>query len=83
MVQKIIKVGNSLGITLPKEFVNQVKLSAGQTVVTSIDADSGILQVKTKTENNALKTSLSPDFVKRVDNFIDRYKPALKKLAKL
>ena len=85
MVQKIIKVGNSLGITLPKDFVRQSGLSAGQTVVTNIDIDTGTLQIQTKTNtvDELLKTSLSPQFVKRVDGFIKRHKPTLEKLAKL
>ena len=85
MNQKVIKVGNSLGITLPKAFVNQKKLSAGQIITTSIDSTTGILKVKpkSKTADKVLKASLSPDFVDRVDSFINRYKPALKKLSKL
>ena len=85
MVQKIIRVGNSLGITLPKDFVKQSGLSAGQTVVTNINNDTGTLQVQTKngSEDKLLRSKLSPQFVKRVDSFIKQHKPALDKLAKL
>ncbi|MBT7553197.1 AbrB/MazE/SpoVT family DNA-binding domain-containing protein [bacterium] len=85
MTQKIIKVGNSLGITLPKEFVKQANLSTGHTVTTAIEANTGVLKVQTNIKNSdkLIKSSLSPQFVKRVDSFIKRHKPALEKLARL
>ena len=85
MLQKIIKVGNSLGITLPREFVKQSNLMAGQKVTTSTDATTGILQLQTKDKSSdkLLRASLSPEFIKRVDSFIKQHKPALEKLSKI
>jgi len=84
MVQKIIKIGNSLGVTLPKEYIRQTKISAGQEITTKIK-DNGVFEIAAKPNkaDHLLTSSLSSSYVNRVDKFIKHYRPALVQLAKL
>ncbi len=51
--QKIIKVGNSLAVTLDKQFIDQSGLRAGDNVVMRYDetAPSAVLSIKDRGEN--------------------------------
>lgn len=81
MIQKIIKVGNSAAVTIPKEFLKNTHLHIGDEVAVEANAIINMLIVKSKTEEN--KTYLTPEFKKWLDDFIVSYKPILKKLAHL
>lgn len=84
MMQKVIKIGNSLGMTLPAEYIRKAKISAGQKIETKV-RDDGTFEVLAKTSqaDKALTASLSSIYLDRVDKFIKRYQPALTQLAKL
>ena len=41
MKRKLVKVGNSLAVTLPRELVKELGLKAGQEVETTIDQRNG------------------------------------------
>ena len=41
--QKIIKIGNSLGVTLPSKFIKKLSLKAGDTVKLVYHDDSSLL----------------------------------------
>ncbi|MFV1917646.1 MAG: AbrB/MazE/SpoVT family DNA-binding domain-containing protein [Patescibacteria group bacterium] len=44
MLQKVIRVGNSLGVTLPKEYVRSRKIKAGQKVnVNAIPGEEALI----------------------------------------
>jgi len=78
MEQKVIKVGNSLAVTLPKQFVEESKVQAGQKVFVDADAKLDTVHISTKLAS----PRLTPEFKTWLESFNSRYKEALKELAK-
>lgn len=70
MIQKIIKVGNSLAVTIPKTIVKEQKLKQGESVELDIQ--------KTK----KARVKITPEFINWVDKYIESNRPALEELAK-
>lgn len=69
----IRKIGNSEGIIIPKEVLEQLGLKAGDQM--EVNVGNGELQLK----------AVDEDFVRQVEHaekFMERYKVALQKLAK-
>ncbi|OGD63579.1 hypothetical protein A2160_01755 [Candidatus Beckwithbacteria bacterium RBG_13_42_9] len=79
MLQKIIKVGNSLAVTLPKYFVTERRLKAGDNVFVEADAKIDLLQVRTKAN---IFPSLTTEFKGWLDQVTNRYSSTIKELAK-
>lgn len=77
MLQKVIQIGNSLGFTIPKSFAKYYGIKAGETML--VEATMDTLTIVPKTRGT---TGLTPEFVKSVNDFIKKYKPALEELAK-
>ena len=70
MVQKIIRVGNSVAVTIPKKTMEEKNLNVGDSV--NIEIDSA---------KNPKKTTITPEFKKWVDKYIEDNRPALEELA--
>jgi putative addiction module antidote len=71
---KLRKVGNSLGVVLPKEALAHLKVEEGQSVYLTETTDGGYRV-----------TSGSPDFARKmavVESLSRRYRNALRELAK-
>lgn len=81
MTQKIIKVGNSVALTLPKEFVQEANLHEGD--VMEVETNANLKVFFARPQNGGTKTSLTPEFKDWLDNFIKEYKPVLDELAHL
>lgn len=79
MLQKIIQVGNSLAITIPKDFAQRAKLRRGDEVAVETDAVSKTFLVKPK--HLADKTSLTPEFFEWLDEISKKYRKAIIELA--
>lgn len=79
MEQTVIKVGNSLAVTLPSSFVKERKVKAGQKVFVEADAFVDLVQVRTKDAGHKI---LTPEFYDWLKKFNKRYKTALSELAK-
>ena len=45
MLQKVIKVGNSVAITLPKDFLDNAKVKAGDRVHVEVDKSTDVMIV--------------------------------------
>ena len=71
MIQKIIRVGNSVAVTIPKKVLEEKNLKVGQ--LAEVD-----VQPVTKTR----KITLTPSFLKWVDDYIEKNRPALEELAR-
>ncbi len=68
MVQKVIKIGSSLGVTIPKKQLDELGISAGDEVKLTIEAvDSDNKQEK---------------LMQEYDKFVAQYGQTLKNLAK-
>lgn len=79
--QKIIKVGNSLAITLPASFVKEGNIKAGAEVIVEQNAQYQTLYVKPATAKNT-KSKLTPEFFDWLDQFTKKNHKLLKELAK-
>ena len=81
MLRKVFKTGNSIVVSLPKEALATLNISEGTDVNISIDHVNK--QVIIKPMINSLKAhGITEEFSKQVDEFIERYRPALDELAK-
>lgn len=81
MLQKVIRVGNSYAVTIPKGFADEVKLKAGQKVKVDEDIELETLTVQ-PVRSNLKQGSLTPEFLTWLKKFNAKYKGALKELAK-
>jgi len=77
MEQKVIRVGNSLGVTLPSDFVKSRKIKAGQKVYVEADADLDILQLRT-----GGMASFTPEFKQWLDKIASKYEDVIRELAR-
>lgn len=78
MLQKVIKVGNSVAITLPKDFLNNTKIKAGDRLHVDVDKSTDVMMVSTK--ENPLK-GFSADITQWTAKFIKNNLQALEELA--
>ena len=81
MLQKVIRVGNSYAVTIPRGFINEVKLKAGQKVRVEEDLDLETLTVQ-PLRANLKQGNLTPEFLTWLKKFNAKYKDALRELAK-
>ena len=75
MPQKVIRVGNSLGITIPPEFAQAYGLNHGSIVEIRPVENGLLLQPAT------INTDLDPKHKANVNDLIRRYRPVLDALA--
>jgi len=75
MLQKVIKVGNSLGVTLPREFVVKNKIKRGTLVSAAFSTP-----VSEASKYEMVADGEFTELIKEVDS---RYGPALEELADL
>lgn len=78
MEQTVMQVGNSLAVTLPRQFVNGKKIKAGQKVIVDADLDLSMVQIRTK---NSKAPKVTPEFKQWLDKFNARYNKGLAELA--
>ncbi len=79
MQQKIIKVGNSLAVTIPKSFLTKHNLKAGDTLVINSQKDQPVISLFAS--EKAAAKYVPGEFVDMVDKFTHKNLPLLKKLA--
>ncbi|OGG66606.1 hypothetical protein A3C21_02870 [Candidatus Kaiserbacteria bacterium RIFCSPHIGHO2_02_FULL_59_21] len=75
MIQKILKIGSSIGITIPKNTAEELGLSAGDTVEFTVNKRQKQILVQPI-------ASFDAELVSWTKQFIERYRPALEALAK-
>lgn len=80
MTQKIIKVGNSMAVTIPKEYVAKLQLVAGQPIRVELSEKEQLIQINPHMEKNH---KLNPEFVRWADHFIEENIDLFKELARL
>ena len=78
MEQKIIQIGNSVGIILPQIIRQQLRLNIGDKILISKTGDRLILS-QSKKEN---AKGVNAKFVKIVDEFMEEHKDVLEELAR-
>lgn len=79
--QKVIKVGNSLAITLPAPFVRDGNINAGDELYIEHNADHKTLYVRP--EKGQVGDGLTPEFFEWLDEISEEYEDTIKALAKV
>lgn len=74
MSQKILKIGSSIGITIPKKTAEELGLSAGDTVEFIVNKEQKQIIVQPM-------QSVDLELVDWTKKFIERYRPVLEALA--
>lgn len=78
MMQKLIQIGNSVGIIIPQVFRNEAGLKPGDKVEVRLKGNDVVLS-RSKKE---LSGGVNAKFMKIVDDFITEHKDVLNELAK-
>lgn len=79
MVRKIFKTGNSLVVSLPKETIQSLGLQEGSEVNIAVNEKENVITIKPATRALA---EIDETFAQQLNDFIERYRPALEALAK-
>ncbi len=80
MHRKVCSIGNSKGISIPADILEELNLSVGSEVDIRLDEAGGRIVIEPAKKK--YPKSIDPEFVSQVNDFISRYEPALKALAK-
>jgi len=75
MTQKVLKVGDSAGVTIPKKSLEELGLKIGDSVTIQIDKQKRVVVI-----SPLLK--VDKELIDWTGKFIERYRPALEALAK-
>lgn len=81
MHRKLCAIGNSQGISIPLDMLERLNLSVGSEVDVKLDeTDSRIIIEPVRRKK--YPRGVDREFVSQVNDFIEKYKPALRELAK-
>lgn len=78
MMQKLIQIGNSVGVIIPRVFRNEAGLKPGDKVEVRLKGNDVVLS-RSKKE---LSGGVNAKFMKIVDDFITEHEDVLNELAK-
>ncbi len=81
MTQKLITIGNSRGIIIPKELLDELGFTADEKF--AVEADKTTQSLIISKEGNKKQLTVSPHFFTILEKVNKEYGPALKKLAEL
>lgn len=81
MLQKIIRVGNSLAVTLPRQFTDEAKYHAGDMV--HVETDASIKSVYVRPSTSTQTPGLTPEFKTWLDDVVKNEADIIKSLAKV
>ena len=80
MKRKICPIGNSQGVSIPKEMLDKLRLHVGDGVDVEVNEKSKKITIGPMERKP--RGIIDREFAGQVDDFIKKYKPALKALAK-
>lgn len=81
MHRKVVSIGNSKGISIPVDILNKLELATGSEVDIELDEEHARIVISPVRKRKNVP-GLDREFVGQVNEFIERYRPALKELAK-
>lgn len=81
MQRKVFKTGNSLVVSIPKDAIEEMKISEGSLINVYYDRATKKLIVEPIETGQAVE-GVDEEFAKQISDFIEEYKPALDELAK-
>ncbi len=76
MTQKVLKVGTSAAVTIPKESLKELGLKVGDRVMVKVDRQKRMVSIR------PIARELNKELISWTEKFIERYRPALEALAK-
>lgn len=79
LVQTLYKNGNSIAVTIPRQYLDDLQLKEGSEVV--VEKKGKELRIMSK--KNAISIDVDPKFMQMVDTFISEHEDVLKKLANI
>lgn len=79
--RKICAIGNSQGVSIPREMLEKLRLSVGSEVDLKLDEKNDTVVI-TPVKKKDHPKGINMGFVSQVNDFIDKYRPALKELSK-
>ncbi|MEK9179122.1 MAG: AbrB/MazE/SpoVT family DNA-binding domain-containing protein [Patescibacteria group bacterium] len=79
MLKKIIKVGNSLAVTLPAQFVKETNLKAGSELYIETNSENKTMLLRDKKAK--YQVNLSPEFFSWLNEVSKDYADVIKELA--
>lgn len=77
MEQKVIQIGNSAGVVIPRELRRQMGIRVGENVAVDKNGDNIVISNPKKKRVRAVDAK----FAKIVEEFIDEHEDVLKELA--
>lgn len=77
MIQKLIQIGNSVGVIIPQVFRNEAGLKPGDEVEVKLKGTDVVFSKSKK----KLTGGVNVKFIKIVDEFINEHEDVLKELA--
>jgi len=80
MKQKVIQIGNSTGVTIPKKILKEAGLKNGSSVYVEKDPNGKTIYITQR--EKLFNSSITPNFLDVLEKVNKRYGPALRKLAK-
>lgn len=81
MRRKICTIGNSYGISIPKEILEKLQLTPGTQVEIKVDEKAKKIIIEPPA-HKPFQEAVDKEFASQVSDFIEHYRPALKALAK-
>lgn len=81
MQRKVCSIGNSRGVSIPAEFLEKLSISVGSEVDVRLDETESRIIVEPARKKKYPK-GIGREFVSQVNDFIERYEPALKELSR-
>lgn len=80
MQRQLFKTGNSTVLSVPKEMLDFLGLKNGENV--SVELDKANNRLVITPSEKSLAANLDEAFAAQVNDFIEKYRPALEELAK-
>jgi len=81
MHRKICSIGNSRGVSIPVDMLKKLNLMSGSEVDVKLDEENSRIIIEPVKKKKYPK-GIDKEFVSQVNDFIEKYRPALKELAK-
>ena len=77
MIQKLLKVGSSAAVTIPKKSLEDLGLKIGDEVRVNVDSNNGVVSIRSK----EIIRSGNDKITRLTLSFINRYRKDLERLA--
>jgi antitoxin component of MazEF toxin-antitoxin module len=81
MIRHLFKTGNSIVLSLPREILDTLGLSDGESVNLELDREQRRV-ILTPVKKPLVIAGVDEEFAHQVDEFIQQYRPALEELAR-